>query len=188
MIQYIKNIWAGLATTFIGMRITFKHLFVKKVTIQYPNERFPLPENTRNRLLLDMTRCNACRSCSTACPVNCISIESVRVMPDDPDQEILYDGSKRKLWLTRYDIDFAKCCYCGLCQAACPTNAINHTKEFEYSSFNRESLLYKFQTLTPEQVVEKEQMYADFQAKDKVCKTTEAAKAAEKKVDDKSAE
>jgi NADH-quinone oxidoreductase subunit I/NAD(P)H-quinone oxidoreductase subunit I len=33
--------------------------------------------------------------------------------------------------MTRFDIDEAKCMYCGLCVEPCPTGAIQHTREFE---------------------------------------------------------
>jgi NADH-quinone oxidoreductase subunit I len=188
MIQYLKNIWAGLSSTFIGMRITWKHLFVKKVTIQYPDERFQLPEKARNRLYLEMSKCNGCNSCAIACPVNCITVETIRVSPDDPHQEVHFNGKDRKLWVSRYDIDFAKCCYCGLCTAVCPSEAIQHTTEYEYSVYKREDLLYKFQTLTPEQVKEKERLLAEFRAIEKVCHPETDAKPAEKKVVDKPTE
>ena len=175
MIQYIKNIWEGISSTLIGMKITFMHIFVKNVTIQYPDKRFNLPENARNRLFMEMGKCTGCTSCARACPVKCIDIETVRVLADDPQQETLDSGLKRKLWLTKFDIDFAKCCYCGLCTTACPTDAINHTKEYEYSVYNVDDLLYHFQTLTPEQVKEKKQMLAEFQAKEKVCHPDEKA-------------
>lgn len=189
MIKYIKDIWSGIFTALIGMKITWEHLFVKKVTIQYPNERFPLPKNARNRLFLDMKGCNGCTSCARACPVNCITVETLRVTPDDPQQEILTDGVKRKLWVPVYEIDFAKCCFCSLCTTVCPTNAIQHTEEFEYSVYDRKDLLYKFQTLTPEQVKVKEQMLADYQAKEKAAKAAAAAaKAAEVKPTEAKAE
>ncbi len=177
MIQYLKNIWSGLSSTFTGMRITSGHLFVKKVTIQYPDQRFPIPSNARNRLVLTPERCTGCNLCVVACPVNCILLETVRVVPDDPHQELYENGQPRKMWITRYEMDFAKCCFCGLCQAACPSDAINHTTDFEYSAYDRADLYYKYQTLTPEQAAEKERLLAEFKAKDKpaVAKKTEKA-------------
>ena len=176
MIRYFKNIWAGISSSLIGMIITWKHIFVKKVTIQYPDKRFDVPLNARNRLLVEMNKCTGCTSCARACPVKCIDIETIKVIADDPQQETLQSGLKRKLWLARFDIDFAKCCYCGLCSSACPTDAIHHTVEYEYSVYDVKDLLYKFQTLTPEQVVEKKQMLVEFQAKEKACKTTAESK------------
>ncbi|NOU48690.1 MAG: NADH-quinone oxidoreductase subunit I [Bacteroidales bacterium] len=188
MIQYIKNIWAGLSSSFIGMKITWKHLFVKKVTIQYPDQRFTLPEKARNRLYLEMSKCNGCNSCAIACPVNCITVETIRVSPNDPQQEVHFNGKDRKLWVSRYEIDFAKCCYCGLCTAACPSDAINHTTEYEYSEYKRENLVYKFQTLTPEQVIEKERLLAEFRTQEKVCHPETDKKPADNKTADKTTE
>ncbi len=166
MLTYFKNIWIGFYSALVGMKITWKHIFVKKVTIQYPDERFPLPSNARNRLQLTPDRCTGCTLCVVACPVNCITLETVRVVPDDPHQEVYENGSPRKMWVTRYEMDFAKCCFCGLCVAACPSDAIHHTTDFEYSSLDRSHLYYKFQTLTPEQAVEKKRFFAEFKAKE----------------------
>jgi len=188
MIQYIKNIWAGISSSLIGMKITFMHLFVKKVTIQYPDKRFPVPLNARNRLFVEMNRCTGCTSCARACPVKCIDIETVKVVADDPQQEMLQSGLKRKLWLARFDIDFAKCCFCGLCTDACPTDAIKHSTEYEYSVYNVKDLLYKFQTLTPVQVKEKELMLAEFQAKEKANKASAGTKATDNKDTDEKTE
>ncbi len=77
------------------------------------------------------------------------------------------DGSKRKLWVTKFEIDFAKCCFCGLCTTVCPTNSIFTTTEFEYSTDNRNDLIYKFQDLTDEQVALKKKMAAEAAAKAK---------------------
>ena len=184
MVQYFKNIWSGLSTSLIGMNITLKHLFARKVTIQYPDERFDLPENARNRLFVDMKKCTGCLSCAVACPVNCIKIETLRVSPDDPDKEFHPNGKERKLWVTKFEIDFAKCCFCGLCTQACPADAIKHTLEFEYSGYDRDSLIYKFQTLTPEQTREKVRLLEEFRAKENFSKTGTASARCEQKTDD----
>ena len=49
--EYFGNIYSALSTIFIGMKITFKHMFVPSVTIQYPEVKPQLPERERNRLL-----------------------------------------------------------------------------------------------------------------------------------------
>ena len=43
--------------------------------------------------------------------------------------------------LSRFDIDIAKCMYCGLCSEACPTGSIHHTTEFEGADYSLESLI-----------------------------------------------
>ncbi|MFA9390615.1 MAG: NADH-quinone oxidoreductase subunit I [Prolixibacteraceae bacterium] len=176
MAHYFKTIWSGISTAAQGMAITFKHIFAKKVTIQYPDERFPIPDGARNRLSLEMSRCTGCTLCASACPVNCITIETVKVSPDDPNKENYWNGKERKMWLARYEMDFAKCCFCGLCTQACPSDAITHTKEFEYSDYNRDNLVYKFQTLTPEQVEEKKRLLEVYKQKEAEI-AVEAAKA-----------
>jgi NADH-quinone oxidoreductase subunit I len=157
--NYIKSIWMGIYTVLVGMKITFVHLFAKNVTVQYPNERLPIPDTARNRLQLDAENCNGCNSCVRACPVNCISIETIKAAAGDTVPP-LRSGGKRALWVAKYDLDMAKCCFCGLCTEACPTTAIRMTKDFEYSSVDKTDLLFHFSTMTPEQIKEKKELLA----------------------------
>lgn len=169
MSEYFKNVFAGYKTVFQGMNLTLKHLFSPNVTVQYPNvDPFTekaavdkIPDGARNRLHLDPKVCNGCTSCARACPVGIIKIETTRVLPTDPDDPKMADGSKRRLWLTKYDIDFGKCCFCGLCTYACPTGALIQTKEFRYCTYDKKDLLYHFSEMTPEQVAAKKKLLAD---------------------------
>ena len=193
MTTYFKNIWLGIYTVLVGMKITMRHLFVPNVTVQYPNVHpkdlsgsDKMPDNARNRLFLDPGLCNGCNGCSRACPVNCINIEMVKVTPGD-DAPPLRDGSKRGLWVTSYTIDFAKCCFCALCLEPCPTEAIYMTTEFEYSAYERKDLKYEFSDMTPEEGKAKREMYANFMAEKKK-KDEEAKKAAAEQAGDTKAE
>jgi NADH-quinone oxidoreductase subunit I len=163
MKEYFLNIWNGLSTVAIGMKVTFKHLFVPAVTIQYPNVRPELPERERNRLYVNMDDCIGCDQCSRACPVNCIEIETVKGLPTD-DIGKTSNGKKKALWVTKFNIDFAKCCYCQLCVFPCPTECIYMTDVYEFSEFNRNDLIYDFVTLTPEERVQKKLNYQKFEA------------------------
>jgi NADH-quinone oxidoreductase subunit I len=102
-----------------GFATTFRHLFRKPITEEYPEYKRTLPERTRARIILTRDpdggeRCVACYLCSAVCPVSCISMQSA-------ERE---DGRRYASW---FRINFARCIYCGLCEEACPTSAIQLT-------------------------------------------------------------
>jgi NADH-quinone oxidoreductase subunit I len=163
MTQYFKNIYDSLATVFTGMKITFKHLFTPSVTIQYPEVKLKLPERERNRLYVNMDDCIGCDQCARACPVNCITIETVKALPGE-DLGKTSNGKKKALWVTQFDIDFAKCCYCQLCVFPCPTDCIYMTDVFEFAEQERGNLIYDFATLTKAEREEKKNNFAAFEA------------------------
>ena len=118
----------------VGLSLTGRYLFRKKITVEYPEERTPLSPRFRGlhalrRYASGEERCIACKLCEVVCPALAITIES-----EERD-----DGSRRT---TRYDIDFSKCIYCGLCTEACPVDAIVETQEFEYACETRDGLYY----------------------------------------------
>lgn len=175
MKQYFKNTWEGLYTVFVGMKITFKHLFVPSVTIQYPSVKVPLPERVRNRLYVNMDDCIGCDQCARACPVNCITIETVKSLPEE-DLGKTSNGKKKALWVTKFNIDIAKCCYCQLCVFPCPTECIYMTDVYEFAEFERNNLIYNFATLTAEEAEEKKANYEKMMA-EKEAQKAAAAKA-----------
>ncbi len=170
-------------TIAIGMGVTFRHLFTKAVTIQYPDERLQLPERERNRLFVNMDDCIGCDICARACPVNCIYLETVKVTPGDHVGRtgVTSNGKKKVLFVPTFTIDMAKCCYCQLCVFPCPTECIYMTETFEYAEFNRDNLIYEFTDLTPEQSVEKRVKLETFQKEQEIKKAAAKAEAEAKK-------
>lgn len=106
-----------------GFATTFKHLFRRPITEEYPEYKRPLPARSRARIVLTRDpdgneRCVACYLCSGVCPVSCISMQSAEKS----------DGRRYAAW---FRINLARCIYCGLCEEACPTSAIQLTPDFE---------------------------------------------------------
>ena len=137
MNAYLKNVVGSLTTAFEGMSITFSHLFRTPYTVQYP-DRMPmrvqdtLPYRYRGILEVDLEICTGCLACERACPIDCIVIDSTK------------DKQTKQMLLTRFDIDIAKCMYCGLCSEICPTGSIHHTSEFEGADYSLESMVRRY--------------------------------------------
>jgi NADH-quinone oxidoreductase subunit I len=113
----------------LGMRLTGRYLFARKVTVQYPEEKTPMSPRFRGLHALRRypngeERCIACKLCEAVCPALAITIESQQRA----------DGTRRT---TRYDIDLFKCIFCGFCEEACPVDSIVETHLFEYHFENR---------------------------------------------------
>jgi len=123
-----------------GLAVTGRHLFVRKFTIQYPEERTPISPRFRGLHALRRypngeERCIACKLCEAVCPAAAITIESA----------MRADGTRRT---TRYDIDLFKCIYCGFCEESCPVDSIVETNIFEFHFENRgEHVIHKEQLL-----------------------------------------
>lgn len=181
MKEYFQNIYTALSTIFIGMKVTFKHLFVPAVTIQYPDVRLKLPERERNRLYVNMDDCIGCDQCARACPVSCIEIETVKSLPTE-NLGKTSNGKKKALWVTKFNIDIAKCCYCQLCVFPCPTECIYMTDVFEFSEYDRNNLIYNFSTLTHDESLQKKNNFAQFELVKAAEKEAAAKKAAEEKM------
>ena len=180
MKQYFINTWEGIWTVLVGMQITLKHVFVPAVTIQYPLVKPELPDRARNRLFVNMDDCIGCLQCSRACPVNCIEIETVKAVPTDLPG-ITSNDKKKVLWVTKFEIDIAKCCFCSLCVYPCPTECIQMTDVYEYTEFEREDLIYKFATLSPDEINTKQEMFDVFQKEKEEAKIAAAKVKAEAK-------
>ena len=142
--KYFKNIKEAIVSTAKGMAITFKYVYgVKPVTIEYPEVKEVLPENSRSRLYNDAENCISCMQCATACPVDCIYIAAVKRDKDAPKLKTT-SGNPIRLDLTQYTIDTALCCYCGLCTTVCPTECLTHTTDYEFAQFTLDEMKYDY--------------------------------------------
>ena len=141
--SYIGDIASGVFSSLKGMRVTWKHMFRRAITVQYPAVRLTLPARSRNRLFNKIEDCIGCGQCARACPVKCIFIETEKREKDE-HSVFAADGTPIKLRTTRFDIDMTLCCYCGLCTVPCPTHCLVMTPEYEYSVFEKKDLLYRF--------------------------------------------
>jgi len=122
VVNYFRSLM--LWELLIGMRLTGRYFFAKKITVQYPEEKTPQSPRFRGLHALRRypngeERCIACKLCEAVCPALAITIES----------EQRADGTRRT---TRYDIDLFKCIYCGFCEESCPVDSIVETRIFEY--------------------------------------------------------
>jgi NADH-quinone oxidoreductase subunit I len=147
IIQYIKSftLWELL----VGLALTGKYLFKRKVTLHYPDEKTPVSPRFRGihalrRYPNGEERCIACKLCEAVCPALAITIES----------EPRVDGSRRT---TLYEIDLFKCVYCGFCEESCPVDSIVLTRIQDYHFENRgENILTKEKLLAIGDRYEKE--------------------------------
>jgi NADH-quinone oxidoreductase subunit I len=117
-----------------GLAVTGKYFFVRKITVQYPEEKTPQSFRFRGQHALrrypDGTeRCIACKLCEAICPARAIGIDLAERA----------DGSRRT---TRYDIDLTRCIFCGFCEEACPVEAIVETRVLEYHGEKKSDLYY----------------------------------------------
>src|SRR6056297_1767091 len=178
MLYTVKEGWQTFKSIFTGMGITMRHLFQPSVTLQYPDERA--------KLYVDIDDCIGCNLCARACPVNCIDIETV-MSTDDVDLGKTSTGNPKRFWLTRFNIDMAKCMYCDLCVHPCPTDCIKMVQEYEYSEFDRTNLVYHFSNLSPEMVAEVKDK-AEKEAEEKKRQREEAKRLKEEEKKRKAAE
>jgi NADH-quinone oxidoreductase subunit I len=143
MLTYFRNIGQGVMTIVNSMTVASRHLFKPSVTLQYPKERWTLPERSRMRLDNRIDDCIGCGQCARACPTDCIVVKTEKRSKDEPPV-FASDGTAKKLRTYVFDIDMALCCYCGICTFTCPTKCLTMTGDYEYSVYNLDDHIYHF--------------------------------------------
>ncbi|MCZ6502362.1 MAG: NADH-quinone oxidoreductase subunit NuoI [Gammaproteobacteria bacterium] len=132
--------WVFFSDLFAGLRLTFKYMFAKHITMQYPDiEKWQPYSRFRGHhfLLKDEQgdiKCVACELCAKICPSQCIEVIPYEDENGDRHPEV-------------FDIDMGRCLYCGLCEDACPVDAIAMGSHFEFSTYSSKDLLVNKATL-----------------------------------------
>ena len=119
-----------------GLKITFRHLFKKKATIQYPDQQREFAPVYRGQHVLKRDengaeRCTACGLCAVACPAEAITMVAAE---RQKGEEKLYREEK---YAKVYEINMLRCIFCGLCEEACPKEAIFLTDRIVPTEFKR---------------------------------------------------
>jgi NADH-quinone oxidoreductase subunit I len=123
-----------------GFAVTFRHLFRKPVTQQYPEYKRPVYPRFRGRHRLHrhengLEKCVGCSLCAAACPADCIRV----VAAENTDEE-RYSAGER--YARIYEINMSRCIFCGYCELACPFDAITLGHDYELAEMSREAMVY----------------------------------------------
>ncbi len=126
---------------FKGMLITFRHIFKRKATVSYPEQKRAFSSVFRGLHILNRDeegreRCTACGLCAVACPAEAITMEAAE---RKPGEEHLFREEK---YAAKYEINMLRCIFCGLCEEACPKDAIYLSETFTPSNYQRKGLIY----------------------------------------------
>lgn len=141
-----------------GMKVTMRHFFKKKVTIQYPEKKKPYSPVFRGLHVLNRDeegreKCTACGLCAVACPAEAITMEAAE---RKPGEEHLYREEK---YAAKYEINMLRCIFCGLCEEACPKDAIYLSQTTMPANYSRDYFIFtkKDLLITDAQLKEREE-------------------------------
>lgn len=178
--SYWGNITTSIDSLLTGLRLTLRHFKNARrsrkpvaifdstyfqqpdgiATIQYPHEILPVPVNGRYRLHNEIDDCIVCDKCAKICPVNCITIEPIRSVEEFGKTS---DGTPKRIYAAKFDINMAQCCFCGLCTTVCPTECLTMTKVYDFSVTNIQEHNFAFAEMTPAEIQEKKTAFDEHQ-------------------------
>ena len=134
---YLPQVISGLMTT-------FRQIFKPNVTLEYPEQRPPIPPGYRGvpTLVKDpdgREKCVSCQLCEFVCPP-----KAIRITPGEIQDEEHAHVEKAP---QEFEINMLRCIYCGLCQEVCPEEAIFLQEEYTLTGTSREEMVNNKQKL-----------------------------------------
>src|SRR6478609_2458868 len=177
---YWSNITSAVSTLSLGLKLTLNHIWSSRksrkqvaitdptyfanqtgiATVQFPHETIPVPDNGRYKLHNEIDDCIVCDKCVKICPVNCITIEPIK-SPEEIGRTS--DGTTKRIYAAKFDIDMGKCCFCGLCTTVCPTECLTMTKTYDFSVFDMQQHNFPFGNMTGEEIEQKKKALDEHQ-------------------------
>ena len=152
----------GLLT---GMSVTWKHLWGKKETFCYPEEKLPMTDNFRGgNLAMDWRVCIGCSMCANACPNKALDLTIVQ-------------DAKKKRHMKSYVHKSGRCLYCNLCVEVCPVKTLVWDKDYAISTWSKETMTHDAMTDKDREDLEEFLAQVEVEAAEEKAKKEAAAKA-----------
>lgn len=131
---YLPAIWGGFM-------VTLRHFFRKKVTMQYPEQRWVVPAGYRGAPYLvrdpeGHTKCVSCQLCEFVCPPR-----AIKITPPGPAGPPADRRNAEKM-PQAFEINMLRCIFCGFCQEVCPEEAIFLQRDYSLTGTSRQEMIY----------------------------------------------